>query len=164
MWRVQFGVGLAGDHDFHDTTIMKDYVVELSGEFHADLEWWKWAVHQRCMLEGVSLYASFYEHVEWPVVRHWLSDATTKAIGGFCLELRVWWRYDLSVDEMRRSSASTTCAAHNKLSINLLELLAMVVTAYVMVVVREDRSSVSGCSHEGRQFVGCHMGEPLRGL
>ena len=44
VWRLQLGVGLAGDYDFSETTAMKDYAVELSGEFHADLEWWKWAV------------------------------------------------------------------------------------------------------------------------
>ena len=107
VWRLQFGVGLAGDYYFSETTAMKDYTVELSGEFHADLEWWKWAVYQRHILEGVSLYASFYEHIEWPPVRHWLSDATPNAIGGFCWESRVWWRYDLSVDEQQRSSAHT---------------------------------------------------------
>ena len=46
--------------------------------------------------------------------------------------------------EQQRSSEQTTCASHSKLSINLLELLAMVVTAYVMVVVKEDRPSVAG--------------------
>ena len=81
LWRLQFGVGLAGDYDFSETTAMKDYTVELSGEFHADLEWWKWAVCQRHILEGVSLYASFYEHIEWPPMRHWLSDTTPNAIG-----------------------------------------------------------------------------------
>ena len=64
VWRMQFGVGLAGDYDFSETTAMKDYIVELSGEFHGDLEWWTWAVCQRHILEGVSLYASFYEHIE----------------------------------------------------------------------------------------------------
>ena len=59
---------MAGDYDFSETTAMKDYTVELSGEFHADLEWWKWAVCQRHILEGVSLYAFFYEHIEWPPV------------------------------------------------------------------------------------------------
>ena len=112
---------------------MKDYTVELSGEFHADLGWWKWPVCQRNILEGVSLYASFYEHIEWTPVRYWLSYATPNAIGGFCWESRVWWRYDLSVDKQQRSSAHTTFASHNKLSINLLELPAMVVTAHVMV-------------------------------
>ena len=65
-------------------------------------------------------------------------------LGGFAGNPGVWWRYDLSVDEQQRSSEQTTCASHNKLSINLLELLAMVVTAYVMVVVKEDRPSVAG--------------------
>ena len=55
VWRMQFGVGLAGDYDFSETTAMKDYIVELSGEVHADLEWWKWAVCQRHILEGVYL-------------------------------------------------------------------------------------------------------------
>ena len=85
VWRLQFGVGLAGDYDFSGTTAMKDYTVELSGEFHADLGWWKWPVCQRNILEGVSLYASFYEHIEWPPVRHWLSDANPKRDWGVLL-------------------------------------------------------------------------------
>ena len=64
-------------------------------------------------------------------------------LGGFCWESRVWWWYDLSIDEQQRSSEHTTCASHNKLSNNLLELLAMVVTAYVKVV-KEDRPSIAG--------------------
>lgn len=94
-------------------------------------EWWKWAVHQRFLLEGVSLYSPFYRHVHWPPARHWLPDATLKAIGGFCRESRVWWRYDLSAEEQSRSSADAMCGSQNK----LLELMAMVVTAYVMVVM-----------------------------
>ena len=42
------------------------------------------------------------------------------------------------------SVVGTKCAKHNTISINLLEMLAMVITAYVMVVQKSDHSSIEG--------------------
>ena len=50
----------------------------------------------------------------------------------------------MSVDTQRRSSSASTAAAHKTLSTNLLELLAMVVNAYVMVVEQHDVPKISG--------------------
>lgn len=144
VWRGQFLAGLADGHEFRETVAMKDYVVELDGEVYEDLEWWKRAVYQKVLLEGASLYSPFYDDVYCPPSRHWLSDATPKAIGGGCMERRVCWRYDLSEEECRYASVDMMCAKHDKLSIDLLELLGMVVTAYVMVAVKGDMPTVTG--------------------
>ena len=143
VWRLEFCTGVA-NLDHVQSVVQKETTVRLNEEFHADLGWWKWAVQQASLLAGVSLYSPFYDHVHWPPTRHWLSDATLKAIGGLCLESRTWWRYDLSHEEQSRADIVAACAKHNKLSINLLELLAMVVTAYVMVAVKGDRPAVHG--------------------
>lgn len=116
VWRLEFCTRRADAPPYTEAASSKASRVELSEEFHADLEWWKWAVYQTSLLEGISLKSPFYGHVHWPPTRHWLSDATLKAVGGHCLALRVWWRCDLSEEEQRRAGSEATCAAHNKLS------------------------------------------------
>jgi hypothetical protein len=63
----------------------------------------------------------------------WASDASFEAIGGYCLETGTFWRYDLTQEEASRVLKE----AHNNqptmlLNISVLELLGMVVSAYVM--------------------------------
>ena len=53
------------------------------------------------------------------------------------------WRYDLTTEEKRRSMGGAKCAKHNAISINLFKLLAMVITAYVMVQ-KSDHSNIEG--------------------
>ena len=43
-----------------------------------------------------------------------------------------------------RSVVGAKCAKHNAISINLLGLLGMVITAYVMVVQESDHSNIVG--------------------
>ena len=140
-------VGLKEKQDDGDTqlaAVPKGTVILLGQEFHADLEWWKWALREPCLVDGVSLYSSFFEHTQWVPERHWLSDATLSAVGGYCAETGIWWRYDLTTEEKSRSLVGAKCKANNAISINLLELLAMVMTAYVMVVQKSDRSNIVG--------------------
>lgn len=53
-----------------------------------------------------------------------------------------------------RSLPGSSCAAQNAISINLLEIVAMVMTAYVMVYVSNDNLKYSGRTwdDEGRQY------------
>lgn len=147
VWRLLLTVGLEGQEETGDTqlaAVPKGTIVQLGQEFHADLGWWKWALREPCLVAGVSLYSPLFYHTQWDPERHWLSDATLSAVGGFCAETGVWWRYDLTEEEKSRSVVGTKCAEHNAISINLLELLAMVITAYVMVVQKLDHSRVEG--------------------
>lgn len=61
-----------------------------------------------------------------------VSDASGDAIGGYCLETGAWWRFDLNADE--RARVQNNVHTLNDLSINVLELLGMLVTAYLAVV------------------------------
>ena len=47
----------------------------------------------------------------------------------------------MSEGEVKRTIRSGKGYDRNRLSINILELMGMVVTAYVMVVIRKDRSA-----------------------
>lgn len=64
--------------------------------------------------------------------RRYLSDVSYTAIGGFCPELKVFWRYDLppALTKELKSNARfhKTCSITN----NLLKLARMTVTAWIM--------------------------------
>ena len=68
--------------------------------------------------------------MRWNLARHWYSDSTLNSIGGLLFELGVWWRCDLRfAEERKRSLQGVIYEKEGTISINLLELLAMVVTA-----------------------------------
>ena len=67
-----------------------------------------------------------------PHVRTLWSDASGEAMGGCCLESGCWWRYDF--DDNVRSRVRPRVFGRDDLSINLLELLAMTVTAWAFTV------------------------------
>ena len=72
--------------------------VELGRGFHADLLFWKWAIDHELLLEGEALSAPRYTAIKPPAKKHYLSDASFDAVGGFCVERKVFWRYDLPLD------------------------------------------------------------------
>ena len=74
-----------------------------------------------------------------PHTRIWFPDASFEAVGGLCLETKVYRRYDLTEEERARTIRSRRREHVNRLSINVLELLGMVMTAFVMIVIRKDR-------------------------
>ncbi|CAB1120742.1 unnamed protein product [Ectocarpus sp. CCAP 1310/34] len=43
---------------------------------------------------------SFAKQVPW---RSWFSDASTRALGGVCMETRVFWRYELPMEVQGRT-------------------------------------------------------------
>ena len=54
------------------------------------------------------------------------------------METGVYWRFDLPEDVQRRTIRGGQ-AVNDLISINMLEVMAMVTTAYVMVDMREER-------------------------
>lgn len=72
------------------------------------------------------------------------TGASFKAAGGFCLETGVHGRYTLIEEEttrIGREATKTSCW----LPINVTGLLGMVMTAFLMIVIRNDRpASVGG--------------------
>ena len=50
----------------------------------------------------------------------------------------MYWRYNLTEEERARTIRSRKGGLMNRLSINILELLGMVMTAFVMILLRKD--------------------------
>ena len=85
-----------------------------------------------------------YHLLERPAQRTLFSDAS-KTVGGFCLETGVYSRYDLTAQEQSRLCGSKkSVRGVDDLCINVLELLGMVVPAFVLVSSCADRPSAAG--------------------
>ena len=81
--------------------------VVLGPEFHGDLEFWRWFANEGFDAIGGCLSAPMHNWVLRPARRTLLSDAYKRAIGGYCLEKGVHWRYNLTKDEHARSCESS---------------------------------------------------------
>ena len=109
-----------------------------------DVEWWRWCLKEGMAGEGERLAAPFFRFVKRTHRRTWFSDASFEAVGGLCLEAGVYWTYNLSEGEVKRTIRSRKGGGRNRLYINVLELMGMVMTAYVMIVIRRDRPAKEG--------------------
>jgi len=106
---------------------------------------WRWLVDEGFDARGGTLSAPMYHLLERPAQRTLFSDASKTAVGGFCLETGVYWRYELDVQERSRfCGASASVAGEDDISINVLELLGMVVSAWVLVSSCAERPSAMG--------------------
>jgi hypothetical protein len=117
----------------------KRQVVNLTAQFHHDLDLWRWIVGRRVLLY-LPVAAPCFLHAVRPWKIRWFSDASFIAIGGCCPELGVWWRWDLTEDVKSRLLNRSTGRDMNSIFINQLELLAMVITAYVVCIIENHTS------------------------
>ena len=96
------------------------------------------------MQTGESLSAPFYAHSKRRPVRRYLSYASFSAIGGYCPALKIFWRYTLDARltaELKRKAETKETSA---ITINLLELTGMFMTAWVVHIIVEDRPQTAG--------------------
>ena len=77
--------------------------------------------------------------------RKLFSDASYEAIGGLCLETGVYWKFQLTAEVQLRTVWSKR-GKGDRISINILELKAMVMTAYVMIMMKRDTSDTEGAT------------------
>ena len=98
----------------------------------------------KLLMAGESLSAPCFAAMKHPAKIYYLSDASFDAIDGFCRKLRIYGRYDLSLAlsaELKRKAARReTCSV----TINLLELVGMVLTVWVMHDLVEDHPESKG--------------------
>ena len=122
--------------------------VGLGREFHADLLFWKWANDHELLHEGGALSAPCYTAIQRPAKRHDLSDASFEAMGGYCVERKAFWRYELPKELIaelkRKADRRETCSTCSSITINLLELLGVVVSAWVVLELVRDRADEKG--------------------
>ena len=65
----------------------QNHTVNLGRELHADL-FGKWAINHELLQAGETLSARWYSTLKRPAKRHYLSDASFKAMPGYCVERR----------------------------------------------------------------------------
>ena len=85
--------------------------------------------------------------LERPAQRTLFSDASKTAVGGYCLETGVYWRYDLTDQQQSRlffCGSGKSVRGVDGLSINVFEFLGMIVSAFVLVPSCADRPSATG--------------------
>ena len=119
--------------------------VRLSREFHDDLAVWKIVVEMATGINGITrLEAPLFCCFSQPPSRILTSDASGDGMGGFCLESGRWWRIDFTED-IRARLRKRVCS-RDDLSMNVFELLGMVVTAWALTVHASARPEYPGQS------------------
>ena len=76
--------------------------------------------------------------------RRYYSDASFTAIWDFCPELKVYWRYSLAEAltlELKKQSVRKQAGS---ITIHLLELIGMMMSAFVMQIAENDRPEYAG--------------------
>ena len=138
-WRL---LRLTGLHD--ELHPRNQNVVPLGSEFHADFSFWKGVISQKLLQSGEAVFAACYTALRRPANWHYLCDASFEAVGGYCLEHRMYWRYDLppelTQELKQKAERRETCT----ITINLLDILGMVGTAWVMLESRGDTPEAVG--------------------
>ena len=79
----------------------------------------------------------------------YLFDASFEAISVFCVEKKVLWKYDLSIELIADLNGKADRRETCSITINLLglvELLGMVMTAWIMLELVGDRADAKGDS------------------
>ena len=61
-------------------------VVCLGSDFHADLRFWKWAINHKQLQVGEAVSAPCCTALKCPAKRHYLSDVSFEAVGGYLVE------------------------------------------------------------------------------
>ena len=87
---------------------------------------------------GERIKAPFFSFLNQRPSRTWFSDASLAAIGGLCMETGVYWRFDLPQEVQKRTVKGGRAVA-DLISINLLEVVAAVMTAYVTIDMKRER-------------------------
>ena len=65
-------------------------------------------------------------------------DAAFQVVGGLGLETGVCWRYNLAGEQRARTTRSRKGRDEYRFCINVLEMLRMVIRAFVIIVIRRE--------------------------
>ena len=118
--------------------------VTLGPEFHGDLAFWRWALEHKVVDAGSSLCAPLFTHSHRVPSRHYFSDASLDAVGGYCPEIKVFWRYALEPTLATSLKTQSKNARARKICINLLELAGMCMTAWLVQMIVRDQPRQAG--------------------
>jgi hypothetical protein len=121
---------------------------KLSAGWQGDRDWWLWLI--QLVKEGrgrgrvVVERPMWRRNRKWPKWRVYSDAAITRAIGGYWEGRGWWWRWELPEEVRGRCMNTVTngvvgVADWNVIDINLLELLAMIITVWMILVVGGER-------------------------
>jgi hypothetical protein len=115
-----------------------------AGVLLGDLVFWEWALGEDSHVIGIPISVLVTRAPD----RCWFSDASYTAIGGLCSTCGFWWRWVLTVEQCSRLIRSVRVSGQQVhdgwLHTNLLELVGMVMTAWIIVVCVGERPAVGG--------------------
>ena len=118
--------------------------MDLGWEFNNDIAFWKWAMDQQLARKGESLCAPIYDPMMRAPARRYYSDASFTAIGEFYPELKVYWRYSLAEALTLKLKKQLVTKQASPITINILELIGMMMSAFVMPMTENDRPEYAG--------------------
>ena len=118
--------------------------LRLTEEFMENVGWRRCCLKEGMAGEEQTLAASFLRFMKQTHKMLWFSHASFEVVPGLCLETGVYWTHSLSEEEGKRMIRSKKGGGENQLFINVLELRGIVMTTYVMVVIRTDRPTKEG--------------------
>ena len=141
VWQL---LALTGLHKHFRTKERTRRVVDLGLEFYNDIAFWKWAIDQQLVRKRESLCAPIYDHIMRAPARRYYFNASFTVIGGFRSELKVYRRYSLAEAltlELKKRSVTKQAGS---ITINMLELVGMMMSAFVMQIAENDRPEYAG--------------------
>jgi hypothetical protein len=132
-------------------TVLPTQEIIVGVEAMRDIGMWTWLVEEGGKGEEGKewvMKAPIAFHVEVPHTRELLSDASHTAIAGYDPSLKIWWRYDLTENQIARLIHGKVGQVKDPdgLHVNLLELVGMVVTAWITVIELGERPEIIGQS------------------
>lgn len=110
--------------------------MRLTPEFIAEVGWWRWYTGKQDRKKGEMTTSPAFNVVKQ--IPTGFCDASLGVLGGLCAVKRVYYRMNLPEEVVRRTLKRNAKAAGDFVSINLLEVAAAVLNAYVMIKLRGD--------------------------
>ena len=114
----------------------------LDSEFHADVGFCRLMMSEEFVRVESHLSSPLHTFFLQRRSRTLVSDASGMAVRGYCFETGGWWRFDLDRDANSRLREDVK--GRNDLSINAVEMLGMVITAWALVVAAGSRPRFGG--------------------
>lgn len=69
--------------------------VRLGRKFHANFSFWDWVINRKFLQVDEAPSVDCSIALKRPAKRYFFSDASSAAVGGYCVENKVFWSYDL---------------------------------------------------------------------
>lgn len=117
--------------------------LRLTPEFMAEVRWWRWYMGRRQHKKRELITSPAFNVVKQLPTTRWFYDASLGAAGGLCAVKRVH-RGNFPEEVVRRTPKHNSQAEGDFISINLLEVVAAVLNAFVMLKLRGDRPEKEG--------------------